>query len=201
MTDRDGKISGESTTTDLTAINGDIKDSFSRLKAGLALAFILCSGLAGYTTPQVYRHYYEIKYAIFALQHPRHTETQGEWMKYGQNPVLGGKLGVCFDICVLREEGEYWMYFSWRPMGGIGLTKSADGIHWGNPQLVIGPSDVPWADIVNRPSVLKVPDGYMMWYTGQTRSQSFIGFATSHDGVSWSFHSQGPVLKPDQHWE
>lgn len=131
----------------------------------------------------------------------RHAESNGGWIKYPNNPVLGGKLGTCFDVAVLPNNGEYWLYFSWRPKGGIGLTKSHDGIHWGPPQLVVSPVDVPWAKIVNRPYILKIAGIYHLWYTGQTATQSFIGYATSRDGEHWKAVSRQPVLSPDKSWE
>lgn len=40
-------------------------------------------------------------------------ETKGEWVKYENNPVLGGgELGTVFDICVLKDEESYKMYCS-----------------------------------------------------------------------------------------
>ncbi|SPE27751.1 exported hypothetical protein [Acidobacteriia bacterium SbA2] len=38
----------------------------------------------------------------------------GGWRKYAHNPVLGGSLGVCFDVSLLNENGNYRMWFSWR---------------------------------------------------------------------------------------
>ena len=37
------------------------------------------------------------------------------WTKYENNPVLGGELGTCFDLCIIKEGGIYRMWFSWRP--------------------------------------------------------------------------------------
>ncbi len=34
------------------------------------------------------------------------VQTAAGWVKYDKNPVLGGKLGTCFDIAVLREGGK-----------------------------------------------------------------------------------------------
>ncbi len=31
------------------------------------------------------------------------SETTAGWMKWPGNPVLGGALGTCFDIAVLRD--------------------------------------------------------------------------------------------------
>ena len=33
-----------------------------------------------------------------------------------------------------------------------------------------------------------------MWYTGQAKGHSSIGYATSHDGVTWKRMSDKPVL-------
>ena len=56
-------------------------------------------------------------------------ETSAGWRKYEQNPVLGGKLGTCFDVSVLKEGDKYRMWFSWRPKKSIALVESRDGIH------------------------------------------------------------------------
>ena len=40
-----------------------------------------------------------------------------------------------------------------------------------------------------------------MWYTGQARGKSWIGYATSKDGKSWRSESDKPVLSAEQPWE
>ena len=40
--------------------------------------------------------------------------TKGNWKKYEKNPLIGGSYGSCFDIAVLDEGEEIYMYFSWR---------------------------------------------------------------------------------------
>ena len=83
--------------------------------------------------------------------------TKGNWKKYENNPVLGGKYGTCFDIAVLDEGAEIAMYFSWRPRKSVAVVKSRDGIHWSEPEICIGPRDSEegWEDELNRPSVVK----------------------------------------------
>ena len=129
-------------------------------------------------------------------------ETSGGWRKYENNPVLGGSLGTCFDVSVLKVDNEYWMYFSWRPKKSVALVKSKGGIHWDNPRVVLGPNpETNWEEQVNRPIVVKRNDGYHMWYTGQSRRRSWVGYATSADGRSWKRMSKKPVLSPDVPWE
>jgi len=130
------------------------------------------------------------------------TETAAGWVKYPNNPVLGGDLGTCFDISVLKEGDAYRMWFSWRPKKSIALVDSKDGVAWTKPLIVIGPnarSD--WENDLNRPVVIKNGDLYQMWYTGQARGKSWIGYATSKDGKTWLRGSDKPVLSAQQPWE
>jgi predicted GH43/DUF377 family glycosyl hydrolase len=130
-------------------------------------------------------------------------ETSAGWQKFAGNPVMGGKYGTCFDISVLREDGRYRMWLSWRPKKSVALVESQDGIHWSEPpQIVLGPrKETGWEDDINRPFVLKRADGYHLWYTGQAKGHSWIGYATSPDGVTWQRLSDRPVLTADQPWE
>jgi len=122
------------------------------------------------------------------------------WEKRADGPVLGGSLGTCFDVSVLPDEGKYKMYFSWRPKASVAVVESADGVHWAQPQILIGPASTGWEDDVNRPSVIKEGGLYRMWYTGQAHGHSSIGYATSADGLHWQRLGE-PVLRPDQPWE
>jgi predicted GH43/DUF377 family glycosyl hydrolase len=130
------------------------------------------------------------------------TETAAGWVKSPRNPVLGGDLGTCFDVSVLKEGDTYRMWFSWRPRKSIALVESRDGIHWSKPVIVIGPNDrTDWEADINRPVVLSDGDTYRMWYTGQARGRSWIGYATSEDGVTWRRQSDKPVLSAEAPWE
>src|SRR5579863_1180938 len=78
------------------------------------------------------------------------------WTKSPANPVLGGKLGTCFDVCVVEDAGVYRMYFSWRPKKSVALVTSTDGIHWSEPEIVLSPNPhSDWESDINRPVVLK----------------------------------------------
>ena len=130
------------------------------------------------------------------------AETAGGWVKYEGNPVLGGKLGTCFDIGVLKDGDLYRMWFSWRPKGSVALVESTDGLHWSEPAIVLGPNRATdWERDINRPGVLNRDGTYHMWYTGQARGHSWIGYATSPDGKAWQRMSDKPVLAAEQPWE
>jgi predicted GH43/DUF377 family glycosyl hydrolase len=130
------------------------------------------------------------------------TETAAGWVKYARNPVLGGDLGTCFDVSVLKDGDTYRMWFSWRPKKSLALVESKDGISWGKPEIVLGPNDkTDWENDLNRPVVIKNGDRYQMWYTGQARGKSWIGYATSKDGKAWKRESDKPVLAAEHAWE
>jgi predicted GH43/DUF377 family glycosyl hydrolase len=130
------------------------------------------------------------------------ASTAGGWRKAEQNPVLGGKLGTCFDVSVLKEGDVFRMWFSWRPKASVALVESEDGIHWSEPVIVLGPNSATnWESNINRPVVLKKGAEYHMWYTGQARGHSWIGHAISNDGKNWKRTGAAPVLSPEAKWE
>jgi beta-1,2-mannobiose phosphorylase / 1,2-beta-oligomannan phosphorylase len=129
-------------------------------------------------------------------------DTSAGWVKSKDNPVLGGNLGTCFDVSVLKEGDVYRMWFSWRPKKSIALVESTDGVHWNDPIICLAPENTHgWEEDVNRPTVIKLSDGYHIWYSGQTQENSWIGYATSVDGKVWNRVSQNPVLSADVAWE
>src|SRR5215472_13614107 len=114
------------------------------------------------------------------------SKTTAGWVKHPKNPVLGGDLGTCFDISVLKEGDTYRMWFSWRPKKSVALVESKDGVRWGKPVIVLAPDNkTDWEGDVNRPVVIKNGGRYQMWYTGQARGRSWIGYAARKDGVTW----------------
>jgi len=66
----------------------------------------------------------------------------------------------------------------------------------------LGPNDkTDWEKDINRPVVIKNGERYQIWYTGQARGHSWIGFATSNDGKTWRRESDKPVVAADIPWE
>ena len=108
------------------------------------------------------------------------------FQKYEQNPIFGGgDLGTCFDVYVSRDNGRYRMDFSWRPKLALAVTFSDDGIHWEEPIITLEPRpESGWEDKLNRNCVIKGDGKYKMWYTGQARGYSFIGFAESEEAFT-----------------
>jgi len=136
------------------------------------------------------------------------TGTSAGWEKHSQSPVLGGDLGTCFDVSVLRQDDMYKMYFSWRPQKCIALCESKDGINWSAPRKCIEPrqTEQGWEDDLNRPAVLFRDGVYHMWYTGQylageANGTSHIFYATSRNGVAFERVQETPVLYPQEKWE
>ena len=118
-------------------------------------------------------------------------------------PVIGGEYGTCFDMSVRRENGAFTMWFSWRPKASVARITSRDGITWdGPPQIVLPPRpETGWEDDINRPGVVWHDGLYHMWYTGQTRTHSALGYATSADGINWERRGDKPVMVPEAPWE
>lgn len=130
------------------------------------------------------------------------------WTKYEGNPVLGGELGTCFDMSVVKEEDGYRMYFSWRPMKTVAVVFSRDGLHWDQPVKCLQPrtSEQGWEDELNRPAVVKKDGRYHMWYTGQFKpgmadGTSHIFYAVGEDGVHFERIRDTPVICPEHSWE
>jgi len=94
------------------------------------------------------------------------------------------------------------MWFSLRPKESIALVESTDGVAWSKPLIVLGPNrTTPWENGVNRPVIIKHGNRYQMWYTGQARGRSWIGYAASQDGKTWKRMSDKPVLSAEKPWE
>lgn len=108
-----------------------------------------------------------------------------------------------FAPSVLLEDGVYKMWYT-ASQENVGLTiayaTSTDGITWvkeaSNPVLA--------EQGAYYPSVIKVGDTYMMWYSLPDREDdghTAIYLATSPDGIIWTPHPDNPVLTHGQEGE
>ncbi|HDQ05800.1 MAG TPA: hypothetical protein ENN36_03645, partial [Candidatus Bathyarchaeota archaeon] len=83
------------------------------------------------------------------------------------------------------------------------LAISADGVNWkrygDEPVLVAAGGSTEWdAQYAYAWSVLKVEDGYCMWYSGGIKgSNDGIGYATSSDGLTWTKSGKNPLMHVD----
>lgn len=127
------------------------------------------------------------------------------WKKNPGGPVLGGRLGTCFDVSLLQNGTELLLYFSWRDKRSIAVCRGTDGLHWSDPVLCLSP-DPAREDDVNRPAVCRKDGIYHMWYTSQIQAgrnggTSVIAHAVSTDGITFTRSGQAPVLVPELPWE
>lgn len=130
------------------------------------------------------------------------NETSAGWLKYPQNPIIGGWwTGTIFDVSVILDSKKYRMWGSWRRKASIALFESTDGEQWTSPSIVLRPQNSAWEQDVNRPSVVRVGSTYHMWYTGQANGHSAIGYAVSSNGRDWTRVGNQPVLTPTAPWE
>jgi len=136
----------------------------------------------------------------------RTSKDGSNWSK--PKRVLAGGI---MDPCVVRVNGKYHLYYC----GGGRKTKngkqvwefkaymatSEDGISWKKepkPALPLGPKGS-WDEHSHAgPCVLKLEDGFHMWYLGSGtyngREAWRIGHATSQDGLNWTKSGEDPVL-------
>ena len=123
--------------------------------------------------------------------------------KYANKPVFGsGEIGTAFDVYVTKEDNQYRMDFSWRRKKACAVTFSKDGIHWSEPQITLAYDEsTGWEDDLNRNCVLKIDGVYKMWYTGQARGYSYIGYAESTDGIHFERKFDDPIMIPEYPWE
>ena len=125
------------------------------------------------------------------------------FVKHTGGPVFGDEsTGTVFDGYVWTDNGKYRMDFSWRGKKALAVTFSDDGIHWSEPVITLGNNlESGWEDDVNRDCVIKVDGIYKMWYTGQARGHSYIGYAESKDGIHFERKTPEPILIPEYPWE
>ena len=130
--------------------------------------------------------------------------TTAGWLKFSNNPVLGGQYGTCFDVSVLKDDGRYRMWLSWRPKASVALAESSDGIHFERrAEPVFYPSadsqqDREWPGGCEDPRIVESEDGtYVMTYTQWNRKRTAAAIATSKDLVHWTKY--GPALEGNKY--
>ena len=102
---------------------------------------------------------------------------------------------------MLDQNNLYRMYVSLRNPGKIALSISENGIKWSNLHLVLNKGNSKsWETIVNRASVIYREGMYYMWYTGQSKGVSKIGYAISKNGFQFK-KLNNPVLIPEYIYE
>lgn len=165
--------------------------------------------------------FYENKYRMWYVGTPRSLNCQiglatspdgVNWTRHPDNPVLRlGPAGswdssilICQHILFDEPERLYKMwYVGGNPQGelGIGYATSTDGARWtkyaANPILT---TTEPWeGTLIEGQTLLKRGGVYHMWYGGLAigTDVSYIGYATSTDGVHWTKYAGNPVIYPD----
>ena len=150
-----------------------------------------------------------VLFASVLMQLPSvaHAESDGQWIKYSGNPILGPTPGgwdseFTTTPTVLFDGSTYRMWY----VGGnateaaIGYANSTDGLTWKKyqyPVLSPGPAGSWDSSLVRMGSVIWNGTLFLMWYRGvnpTTFANGAIGLAFSRDGISWSKYSANPVL-------
>jgi hypothetical protein len=92
---------------------------------------------------------------------------------------------------VLRETSGYKIWYDGADFEGntqIGLARSKDGLNWRKaPQNPVLDGDPGAWDAVGEHAAFVMKDGnlYKMWYEGSDGNVRQLGYATSHNGISW----------------
>ena len=117
-----------------------------------------------------------------------------------ENPIL--KLDTdYFDVSILKSNHKLLIYFSNRGKNCIDLgIFSLDDMKLYNKFSVLFGEKNTWSENINRPCVIKLKTEYYMWFTGQIRENSCIGFAKSIDGIFWTI-KENPIIIPEESFE
>jgi len=112
--------------------------------------------------------------------------------------------------CVLRDGDAWQMWYlsgvGWSP-GETGLqsrylvksARSSDGRRWSRDGAVAVGFASEDETAIARPSVIRDPEGYRMWFSFRGTRQSYrIGTAVSDDGIAWSRDPQEAGPRPSE---
>ena len=123
-------------------------------------------------------------------------EENNGWKKVGSLPVYGDSTtGEIFDPFVFFEDNRFVMIASERCSGCLIRLDSTDGFSWSKTGCLLKKRENSWESVVNRASVVLRNGMYHMWYTGQNKGVSKIGYAVSTDGKIFVRQSDFPVLE------
>jgi hypothetical protein len=153
------------------------------------------------------------------------SEDGRTWEKMGEDPVLRTEdipyagLAALASSLLVEDDGTWVLYFYTWPQnrlsqqGTIGraTAPAPEGPWTPDPEPVLLPGEAgDWDEgqLVS-PSVVKTPEGYMMFYHGGINPPSMIGMATSSDGRAWEkydnpettaapFANSDPVFLPNR---
>lgn len=119
------------------------------------------------------------------------------WKKFGGHPVYGNiGTGSIFDPYVLLDGDFFLMSASERNTGNLILLESHCGKEWNLKGTLLAGVPHSWESIVNRGCLLKKDGIWHLWYTGQNRGKSAIGYASGKDLTNLIRACDRPVLYP-----
>ena len=136
------------------------------------------------------------------------SKDKGLTWKVIKEPLLplGGKgtfdAGMTGSVCVIRDDERYQMWYTAgerylqlrtgkRGIVHLGYCTSKDGLAWNRyPKAVMSPrlkKAEPFEAVVSKPSVLKLKDGYHMWFSSYSlKGRGYqLAYASSKDGIRW----------------
>lgn len=163
---------------------------------------------------QYFMYYAGGKTVVTQLQIGLATSTDGiRWAKYSGNPILKYDLDA-FDYYGLTtpqviKDGNLWrMYYGGETRTSVDsyidicYAYSDDGVNWtkyaDNPMINHGTPKSTWDGRLAQPMSLARADNgtYLLYYRGKGTSEvSWLGLATSQDGVNWAKHPSNPLRR------
>jgi hypothetical protein len=129
--------------------------------------------------------------------------------RWSPAPVLSrGRHDPCLvtSPCVIREGGEWRMWyvggFRWAEEAGelhsyydVKYARSDDGVVWERDGRVAIPL-APGERNIGRPCVVRLAEGYEMWYSASGSGGYRAGYARSDDGLDWTRLDHDAGLEP-----
>ena len=131
------------------------------------------------------------------------------WTRHSSNPVLDVGAPGAWDAMqlegpfVIKESSSsYKMWYSGSDANGvwrIGYATSSDGVNWtkhvSNPVLDVGSQT--WNNFgVLHPNVVKEGSTYKMWLLTIGDDGPHVSYATSSNGVDWTWNGASPLFGP-----